>query len=488
VTDKICKYSTKGLNEQNREVKMARFVFLFLLVAFVFFGSFTYGAEPSQDLEIILDASGSMWAKIGTEPKIAIAKKVLTELVDGLKTRDDLALAVRVYGHQSPQQQKNCRDTKLEIPFGPPDAAKVSGLIKRINAQGQTPIAYSLLQSKNDFDLKAKRKRTIVLITDGIESCNGDPCVAAKELAAAGIDVTLHVVGFDLKKEEMEKLKCLTEPSKGLLLPAQDANQLKDALGQVMKKALAQNLVLNIFGPSKTPIDAYAEVVKPGTTEIAGSGHGKRIALGLPAGTYDINVRSDVTNERRTISGIAVREDEKTERDVIFANGKLIGVVKDTAGNPVPARIEVLEIKGMEEKFVSARDNSAEKLIFELPPGTYKMVFQNTKTHEKKATENIVLEDGKEITKEFSFAQGRIKGIAKDASGKAVKTHVEIVRIDGMQEKFWDAGYTSDEAKTFDVPPGIYKMTFVNEANGERKVTDQMTVGEGQEISKEMRF
>lgn len=468
---------------------MKKMISILLAVASVaLFAATASAAEPTQDLEIMLDASGSMWGQIKGEPKITIAKNVLTQLVDGLKTRQDLALAVRVYGHQSPQKNRNCQDTKLEVPFGPPDAAKVGGLIKRINAQGQTPIAYSLSQSKNDFDLKAKRKRTIVLITDGMESCGGDPCAAAKELAASGIDVTLHVVGFDLQKGELERLSCLTSPSGGLLLPAQDAAGLQGAISKVFKKALAENLVLNIMDTNRNPVEAYAEIFKAGTEERAGSGHGKRITAGLAAGVYDVVVRSDVTNEKKKVTGIEVKEDAKTEKDVVFGNGTLVGVVKDVHGGQVAARIELFEMKGTEEKFVAARDNSVEKLAFNVPAGTYKMVFTNVRTHEKKAAENIALEDGKEIVREMTFAEARVKGFAKDAAGRPLKTHVEIDRVEGGQEKFLDAGYTGDEPKLFYVAPGTYKMVFVNETTGVRKVTETFSVTEGQEITKEMSF
>jgi hypothetical protein len=185
---------------------------------------------------------------------------------------------------------------------------------------------------------------------------------------------------------------------------------------------------------------------------------------------------------------VEVKEDVKTEKEVVFGNGRLTGVVKDVRGGPVPARIEVFEIKGTEEKFINARDNSVEKLVFDLPAGVYKMVFTNVRTHEKRSTENITLEDGKEITKEFAFAEAKIKAAAKDLSGRPVKTHVTIMSVEGSQEKFLDAGYTGDEPKLFYVAPGIYKIIFVNEATGARKATENITVVEGQETVKEIAF
>jgi len=207
----------------------------------------TVKIDPGKYVEILLDASGSMQAKIGTETKIAIAKKVLAELVDGMKGREDLLIGVRVYGHQFDKSAKNCQDTKLELQFGPPDPAKVRDLITRIKAQGQTPIAYSLTQAGRDFQEKTGIQKIIILITDGLESCEGDPCAAARALAAAGVDVKMHVVGFDLKSGELEKLKCLVSPSGGLLLGAKDAGELKSAMDQVVKKSIKENLIINLL-------------------------------------------------------------------------------------------------------------------------------------------------------------------------------------------------------------------------------------------------
>ncbi len=86
---------------------------------------------PTQDLQIILDASGSMRGKINGRTKMSIAKQTLIELAEKISSRCDLAISIRVYGHQSPSKDKNCLDSKLEIPFGPVDPSRIKGLLKK---------------------------------------------------------------------------------------------------------------------------------------------------------------------------------------------------------------------------------------------------------------------------------------------------------------------------------------------------------------------
>ena len=99
----------------------------------------------------LFDASGSMLAKWGNELRIDAAKRVLTDLVDSLRVNNKIELALRPYGHLTPAKERNCQDTKLEIPFAPNNNDKIIDRLKYIYPRGTTPIAYSLEQSAKDF-------------------------------------------------------------------------------------------------------------------------------------------------------------------------------------------------------------------------------------------------------------------------------------------------------------------------------------------------
>lgn len=340
----------------------------------------TPAKEVTQDIEIILDASGSMQAMIGKQTKIAIAKKVLIDLVESLKDRTDLALAVRAYGHQSHRDKKDCKDTKLEIPFGKPDPKKVKTLMKRIKAQGWTPIAYSLLEAKKDFDLKAKRKRSIILITDGLESCAGNPCKVATKLASPEVNIEIHVIGFDLKKAEMKKLECLVKPSGGLILGAKDAGQLTKALKKAIETSLGGTLKITAFRDKKR-IGATVRAYKPGGKYMIKGGFSsktKPLFLNLPPGTYDIKV-IDIKVEGEptlTLSGIKIEVGKTIEKSVDFSGGGLkISVIKN--GKPAAGRVYVHKQDSRKAEFFKyiSKDRPAEcKLV----PGVYDLIVEDT--------------------------------------------------------------------------------------------------------------
>lgn len=181
-----------------------------------------------REVEIVFDASNSMWARMEGRPKINVAKDSLTEALDALP--QDLGLALRVYGHRHPRELRNCTDTELLVPFGAENREPVREAIASFRPRGQSPLAYSLGQVAEDFgDLHGER--AVVLVTDGIESCGGDPERAARALGDRGIPV--HVIGFGLGNdvdEDLSSLKAIASASGGRFLTATSGQELRDAL------------------------------------------------------------------------------------------------------------------------------------------------------------------------------------------------------------------------------------------------------------------
>lgn len=147
----------------------------------------------------LLDGSGSMmgiWQN--GESRIDIAKRILTRLVDSLRTNDNLELALRVYGHRYARQSNNCQDTKLEVPFGTRNHDQIIQKLTEIVPKGVTPITYSLLQAATDFPANQGYRNILILITDGVESCQGDPCATSLELQRKGVFLRPFIIGLGL--------------------------------------------------------------------------------------------------------------------------------------------------------------------------------------------------------------------------------------------------------------------------------------------------
>lgn len=224
----------------------------FLLFFFVVGCSNGHAQELTRVL-FILDASNSMNAFWGSgQTRIEAAKELLAKAVDSLVGTPNLEIALRVYGHQSPitATYQDCNDTKLEIPFAKDNFLRVRNKIKTIVAKGTTPIARSLEAAAGDFP-DAKARNIIILITDGLEACDNDPCVIAKKLHDKGIKVTPFVIGLGLDISYLEQFKCI-----GSYSEAETKDAFRSVLSSVIAKAVSNTTVqINLNNINHVPIE-----------------------------------------------------------------------------------------------------------------------------------------------------------------------------------------------------------------------------------------
>lgn len=185
----------------------------------------------------IMDASNSMWGRIDGKPKIEIAKKIVSEMAATLPEGTKAGLIA--YGHRFDHKLNDCSDMELVGGYGTYSPARFTELLNYVVPKGQTPIASTLTESVGWVSMDGAQSPTVVLITDGVESCGGDPCGAAKKLAEAGVNTRIHVVGYDLKQGQREQVQCIAENGNGKYFDARNADGLKDALNQV-KVEIAQ--------------------------------------------------------------------------------------------------------------------------------------------------------------------------------------------------------------------------------------------------------
>lgn len=201
----------------------------------------------------MLDASNSMNAKwAGNQTRLEAAKELLIKAVDSLRGTPNLELALRVYGHQTlvTATYQDCSDTKLEIPFGANQYDAIKQRLRGIQAKGTTPIARSLEASAGDFpDMNSRN--IIILITDGLEACDGDPCVIAKKLKDKNINVTPFVIGLGLDLSYLEKFRCIGEYSE-----AETKMQFDKVLSKIINKSLTNSTTqINLNNISGKPLE-----------------------------------------------------------------------------------------------------------------------------------------------------------------------------------------------------------------------------------------
>lgn len=166
-------------------------------------GELAISAEkPAENLLLILDTSTSMDEPFEDSSKLGIAKQILTELVDDIP--DGTKVGFRSFG--------GCGNSKLLVPIGPINRAHLKAQIQVLETGGATPLAYALEKAREDCS-EIPDSKLLILVSDGMETCEGDPIAAARDLVAAGYDLRVHVVGYDVAQFQAarEQLKKIAE-------------------------------------------------------------------------------------------------------------------------------------------------------------------------------------------------------------------------------------------------------------------------------------
>jgi len=186
-----------------------------------------HSAEAARTL-IVLDGSGSMWGEIDGRPKLEIARETVSRVVGALPK--DREVGLMAYGHR---RQGDCADIELIVPPAAGSLPAVLAAVKALRFQGKTPLSAALVQAA--AALRAtEAPATVVLVTDGIETCAADPCAVARELERSGVGFTAHVIGFGLTRAEGAQVACIAAATGGRYLEARDAGSLGAALSETL--------------------------------------------------------------------------------------------------------------------------------------------------------------------------------------------------------------------------------------------------------------
>lgn len=180
---------------------------------------------------IVLDGSGSMWGQIDGRAKIEIARETLGDVLAVVPA--ETALGMIVYGHR---RKGDCSDIEVSVPAAPGSASAIAKVAQGLSPKGKTPLSAAVRLAAEELKYTEDRA-TVVLVTDGLETCDADPCALAAELEKTGVDFTAHVVGFDLKADERAQVACIAERTGGVYRDATDAGSLGEALRKTVAAA-----------------------------------------------------------------------------------------------------------------------------------------------------------------------------------------------------------------------------------------------------------
>lgn len=230
---------------------------LFTLLFLVSINSYSQEPEeipkPVTRILFVFDGSYSMYGQWQSDVKINIARRLMSNLLDSLSTVDNLQLALRVYGHQHQYPPQVCNDTRLEVPFGYSNTGRIKQKLRTLNPKGTTPIAYALSKAEEDFPPCDNCRNIIILITDGIEECDGDPCAVSRSLQKNGIALKPFVIGIG--RDFSKDFECV-----GTYYDASSevefSKALKVVISQVLNSTTAQvNLLDDYNRPTETNVN-----------------------------------------------------------------------------------------------------------------------------------------------------------------------------------------------------------------------------------------
>lgn len=206
----------------------------------------------------LFDASNSMNGQWQSSSKIAIARKLLSESMDSLRNASNVEVAMRVYGHQTTIEKgkQDCNDTKLEIPFAPDNYNAIKTRLKTIVPKGTTPIARSLEKAAYDFPKQDNVRNIIILITDGLEACDEDPCAVSRALQSRGVILKPFVIGIGLDSDFIKNFECI-----GNYYDAADEETFRLVLRIVLAEAVQNTTAqINLLDTDKNPTETNVPI------------------------------------------------------------------------------------------------------------------------------------------------------------------------------------------------------------------------------------
>lgn len=406
------------------------------------------------------------------QTRFEAAKEILAKNVSQLRNVENLEIALRVYGHQSPitATYQDCNDTKLEVPFGKSNHDQILTRMRTIKAKGTTPIAMTLQASAEDFPDK-NAKNVIILITDGLEACPMDPCAVAMELKKKDINVTPFVIGLGMDLSYLEKFRCI-----GSYSDAETKQSFEKVLNNILTKVLLNTTVqinLNDSYGAPTETDVTMFLYEAGTTNLRYTfthtidrfGNPDTLILD-PELKYDLVVNTLPRREKKNISLIK----NKHNTIVVDAPQGYIETRFINASRPYMIETRIME-NGKNNTLNAQKVGEKDKYIC----GYYDVeIFTVPRIY---ATVNV-------NQSSTSYIDIKAPGYLKFSSGNAITAQIFMRNDDGT----WDWVINLEDGSrtgTIMIQPGEYRVIYrqKNQKRSEYTITKDFRINSNKATS-----
>jgi Ca-activated chloride channel homolog len=276
--------------------------------------------QEKVNVAILLDASGSMAAEVSGGSKMKLAKQAIHNYAQDLPDRSNIML--RVYGHKGTgsdaDKEMSCKSNEVVYELGTYDENKFEQSLEQFDPAGWTPLAGAIEAAQNDLnDQKGESvKNVIYVVSDGVETCDGDPVAAAKKLSESDIQAEVNIIGFDVDNEGQVKLKEVAEAGGGQYKSVYSESELNDYLKEEYSRlywewlSWGNDRYFDILGQSN---DIYFDMLGYGNDIYFKSLGAKNIMSSLRYDLKDMNKFKDEEAENKYRELIKIRHDAVDE-------------------------------------------------------------------------------------------------------------------------------------------------------------------------------
>lgn len=425
--------------------------------------------REATSVNIILDGSGSMSAPFGTTTvlKFDLVESALLDILSVAAPADTVRnIGLRVFGMSSPVGEKNCKDSERLYPLGQLNFDELKKSLQKAEPQGMSPLSYALTQATSDFPAEGDADRVIVLITDGADACELDPCSIAEQIHTQHRAV-IHVVGFDLTNEDQQKVECIATKSDGRFFTARTENELRASLEEAISATVPYNLKL-IASAGDVPIQTEITVFTGGTEDVVRreKSFGTKL-MKLPQGSYDVLVEfidsPEPKKPSKLLKGVELLTETKLEQTIRFDLGQVTVAAIDDEGKFVATRYRVSDAAS--GQMIAEVETPAERRSLFLTPGTYDITAEPTAAGPEKflLTEKAVaVTMGASADRTFRFQRGMVTLTGKTTQGTFIPFIYQVYK-EGTIDNALSSGALPAGGGTVSLAPGNYDILVIGQ-------------------------
>lgn len=427
--------------------------------------------KAKTDIDVILDASGSMALTFGTtnKSKLDLVREAFADVVfEMVSQQGDFPrnIAIRVFGAKTPSTEGDRLDSQLIAKMGAPNLDGVRAVLGTVKAQGLSPLSYALTEAAGDFPPGSVADRVIVLVADGADNTEGDPCAAVAKLEAGTTKTTVHVVAFDVTAGDLAQLECIANKGDGKLSVARNENELRTALNQAINSTIPYNLKLAVQAGG-TPLPFDLVVYRAGTDQVIRRDkcYGTKLLFLEPRASYDLLVEYADSPERKKpskiLKGVEILGTSKVEQTIAFDLGPLSLSAVNNDGSTAAARFSIMRAGGAEP--VAQVETGAEPKTVYLAPGTYDITAALLETQMEGfelSEKGVDVRVGEVADRTFRFQKGvlTLKGVTTQK--EAIPFIYQVFKTDVPDQPVASGAFPA-EGGSIMLAPGSYNLLVI---------------------------